>query len=603
MSSSPTSPAWRITDWKQYAQRAQDKAAANLAVADFYHRRVRPQDEIRILATVGQMPPAAGEALTPNPQQRSWKAFERILDVAQAHAMPSDLTAAQYKSWIARYPQERSLYIRYFQFLLDQKNAPGAQQAIAEYQKAFPDDAVFPVKAKALVSYKQGSVEQGLAVYDQAFQPLWPAELVQNFFELLKETRSSRTYLDKWRGQLEANPDDLNSLARIFFYYQQQGKLDVAQQTINEYRLRKQERKGQWSADELYTLARLLEQVHAYAEASRYYYALYNAPGPGAKEKAMAGLTSVLLTAAEQPLRLGAGELSIYQDIATLDPGPGFFNGILSLILNSSHPASHFSEEEQRAVPYFHRAKAAELLAAFDAQFPQSPRRPELHEQLLETYANYGASDRVIRDGRQFLANFARAPQRTQVALLIADAYSRTKQAKEEFAIYDSVLQELAKNAQQVPLGASANDRDYSAGPGVQQGEAEEQGPPAAACEEEDCREGPPPAHLKKRPQQKAFSVGQTSVEQPSGPRSAEYARVLERYLGRLVQQKQVPEALAVLRREIDRNPNDPGLYERLAEFLQQNQMTLRTRSGPTALYALCPTLAQYFSASSGTAL
>lgn len=560
-------------DWKQYAQKAQDKAAADLALADFYHRRVRPQDEIRILAAVGQMPPAAGEALTPNSQQRSWKAFERILAVAQAHAMPSDLTAAQYKAWIARYPRERSLYIRYFQFLLDQKNAPGAQQAIAEYQKAFPDDAVFPVKAKALVSYKQGSVEQGLAVYDQAFQPLWPAELVQNFFELLKETRSSRTYLDKWRGQLEANPDDLNSLARIFFYYQQQGKLEVAQQTINEYRLRKEERKGQWSADELYTLARLLEQVHAYPESSRYYYALFNAPAPGAKEKAMAGLTSILLTAPEQPLRLGAGELSIYQDIATLDPGPGFFNGILSLILNSSRPANRFSEEEQRAVPYFHRAKAAELLAAFDAQFPQSPRRPELHQQLLETYANYGASDAVIRDGKQFLANFAGAPQRTQVALLMADAYSRTKQAKEEFAIYDSVLQELAKNAQQVPLGASGNARDYSAGPRAQVVEGEEQGPPDAACEEEDCREGQQQARLQKRPQQKAFSVGQTSVEQPGGPRSAEYARVLERYLGRRVQQKQVPEALAVLRREIDRNPNDPGLYERLAEFLQQNQL------------------------------
>ncbi|MBZ5569275.1 MAG: hypothetical protein LAN64_15665 [Acidobacteriia bacterium] len=559
-------------DWKQYAQKAQDKAAANLALADFYHRRVRPQDEIRILATVGQMSPASGEALMPNSQQRSWKAFERILDLARAHAMPSDLTAAQYKAWIARYPRERSLYIRYFQFLLDQKNAPEAQQAIAEYQKAFPDDAVFPVKAKALVSYKQGSVERGLAVYDQAFQPLWPAELVQSFFELLKETRTSRQYLDQWRGQLEANPDDLNSLARIFFYYQQQGKLDVAQQMINEYRLRKEARKGQWSTDELYTLARLLEQVHAYAEASRYYYALYDAQGPGAKEKAMAGLTSILLTAPEQPLRLGAGELSIYQDIATLDPGPGFFNGILSLILNSTNAANHFSEEEQRAVPYLHRAKAAELLSAFDAQFPQSPRRPELHEQLLETYANYGASDAVIRDGKQFLANFAAAPQRTQVALLMAEAYSRTKQTKEEFAIYDSVLQELARNAQQVPLGSAANESDYS-----KRVEAEEQSSPAVSCEEEDCQQGAPQARLQKRPQQKAFSVGQTSVEQPSGPRSPEYARVLERYIGRLVQQKLVADALAVLRREIDRNPNDPGLYERLAEFLQQNQIGAET--------------------------
>ena len=57
------------------------------------------------------------------------------------------------------------------------------------------------------------------------------------------------------------------------------------------------------------------------------------------------------------------------------------------------------------------------------------------------------------------------------------------------------------------------------------------------------------------------------------GARSPEYSRVLERYLARLVQLKQVPGALAVLRREIDRNPDDPGLYERLAVFLAQNRL------------------------------
>ncbi len=57
------------------------------------------------------------------------------------------------------------------------------------------------------------------------------------------------------------------------------------------------------------------------------------------------------------------------------------------------------------------------------------------------------------------------------------------------------------------------------------------------------------------------------------GARSPEYSRVLERYLARLVQLKQIPQALAVLRREIDRNPDDPGLYERLAVFLDQNRL------------------------------
>src|SRR5262249_52981558 len=39
------------------------------------------------------------------------------------------------------------------------------------------------------------------------------------------------------------------------------------------------------------------------------------------------------------------------------------------------------------------------------------------------------------------------------------------------------------------------------------------------------------------------------------------------------VELKQIPQALALLRREIDHNPDDPGLYERLALFLNQNRL------------------------------
>jgi tetratricopeptide (TPR) repeat protein len=70
-----------------------------------------------------------------------------------------------------------------------------------------------------------------------------------------------------------------------------------------------------------------------------------------------------------------------------------------------------------------------------------------------------------------------------------------------------------------------------------------------------------------------AFQVSGSAVGIQVGARSPEYSRVLERYLARLIQLKQIPEALAVLRREIDRNPDDPGLYERLAVFLDQNRL------------------------------
>ena len=55
---------------------------------------------------------------------------------------------------------------------------------------------------------------------------------------------------------------------------------------------------------------------------------------------------------------------------------------------------------------------------------------------------------------------------------------------------------------------------------------------------------------------------------------ATQYRALLDRYLGRLVALKQLPQALTLLRRELDRSPNDPQLYERLATFLQQNDLT-----------------------------
>jgi tetratricopeptide (TPR) repeat protein len=265
--------------------------------------------------------------------------------------------------------------------------------------------------------------------------------------------------------------------------------------------------------------------VHNYDEAARFYYALYSLPEAGADgpEKGLAGLIDVLLTAPEQPIRLGAADLSFYRDVAALDPYPGFLNGILSLLFNSVNPAQHYATQDRSSLAYFHRARAAELLVLFDSRFADSVERPELHAKLLEAYATYGDSQGVIRGAGAFLAAFPAAPQRTRVALLLAEAFARTEQVEEEFATYDRLLEELAARADGVPLGR-----------GITQ----------------------------DRRQRAAL-----------GARSPDYARVLDRYIARLVSLKRRLDALALYRREIDRNPDDPGLYERLAAFLEQNHL------------------------------
>jgi tetratricopeptide (TPR) repeat protein len=563
-------PVAAESDWKAYLDNSSDKIRAQFALADFYHRRLRPADEIKILSAIATAPPIATEKLTPALEQRSWHAFERIFTVVQRQGLPGDVSISQYRAWIARYPQERSLYARFLQFLVAQKEYSAAGQLVSDYRKQFPSDQIFPVKAKAMVEYRQGSVRQGLAVYEQSFQPLWDPELVKSYFDLLRETQSLRKFLDQARAARNANPEDMNAMARTFYYYQQQGKLDVAEQTITDFRLHKEAARSAWTSQDLSVCARLLNDVHAYPESARYYFALYSSQGmPDAQEQAIAGLTSLLLTAPETAIRFGSGELSMYRDIATMDQGPGYLNGILSLILNTTAPGSQYWEEEQRAVPYFHRSRAAELLAVLDTKFPNSPRRPELHATLLDFYANAGQSAAVIQGGREFLANFPNGPQRTPVALLMADAYARQDETASEFAIYDSVLKELAAQAQNVPLGSASEGLNsassYLRAPGNDNESAGESEPDSA---------GTQASGTVSPGTNQAFQIDPAELPGgQGGARSPEYARVLERYLARLVQLRQIPQALGVLRHEIDRNPDDPGLYERLAIFLDQNRL------------------------------
>jgi Flp pilus assembly protein TadD len=478
-------------DWRKYAQLDADHAAGNLALADFYHRRLRPADEVQALDIVAT--PAS---------------FTRSLSVIREQALPATLATAQYRAWIAHDPHEPAVYQQFFNYLVEQRQFTAASRRIAVYRQAFPADAVEPVREAAFLAERQGTPAQALAVYDRAFVPLMPDALIKDYFDLLTRQGKLRDFLAIARANAQADPQDLTAAARLFYYYRQQSNVPAARRALLEYA----NRKKSWTAADHFTIARLLESIQESDEAARHYYALYTLPGAEAsvRESALGGLAGLLLAAPEQPIRFGAGNLSYYRDIGAIDPYPGFLNGILSLLLNSAQPRYEYPQQDQTAIAYFHRARASDLIGLFDRQFPKSPRRPDLHKRLIEAYAAYGDDAAVIRAGQAFRASFPDARERTGVALLMADAYARHDRTQEEFALYDQVLKELAAQARGVPL---------------------------------------------------------------SDPRSSEYAAVLDRYISRLVNLNRIPDALQVYRGELDRNPKDPGLYERLAAFLEQNHM------------------------------
>jgi len=569
-------------DWKTYASTAKDKLGAKLELADYYHRRLQAKDEVGALMEVGSTSAPPEEKYTAAAEQHSWKAFERILLVAADQGMDVDVTARAYAAWIARYPQQPSLYAREFGWLLEQKKDEQrfdkASALIAQYARAFPKDAVFPLKATALLEYRRGSIDRALAVYDAGFAPLWPAELVESYYALLLETHSRRRFLADAHERLARNPDDLNAMARLFYYSQQQGNLPAAREAVEAYRLSKESRNANWSAQELYTLASLTEAVRAYPEAARYNFALYHVQGKldsggSPQEAGLSGIVRILLSAPDEPVELGANNLSLYRDVATLDRGPGYWNGILSLWLNSESPQQSYHAEEQRAQPYFHRAKAAELLATLDKEYPKAAGRAELHTELIHAFADYGENALVVKDGNEYLDSFA-APanemNRVSVAMYMADAYGRLRDTKDEFALYDRLLTELGAQTDEMPLtAASASIRGVVNAPSVQTS-VEVDARDSDNADVSGAEGGAP----KKTEGSRAFEVTPGTPAGVFVAGSEEYRQLLERYLGRLTSEGQLAQALAVLRKELDRNPNDPLLYERLAEFLQQNNLS-----------------------------
>jgi hypothetical protein len=559
-------------DWQAFVAHSTDgsSTAARFALADYYRRRNDGQQEITALEAAASGPTPVNESFIAADQQTAWKAFPRALAVAQQQGLGDEATLAIYRAWIVRYPHEPAARAALLKTLLSMRRFDEGQRVIDDYKSAFPSDNIFPIKAAALLAFDEGNsqaTQHALTLFDRAFQPIWDPALVQTYIGLLSATHTEHAAITEARKRLAQNPDDLRSAAFLFDVFAQQGRLDVASNVLAQYAVSKRQRQAAWTPDELNTFATLLKRAHQPADAARFYYALAATSGRltgttrTPEEAGLCGLIHLLLVDADAPIGLGSGNLSILSDIATTDQGPGYLNGVLSLWLNSTDPALEFSNEEVRARPYFHQAKAAELLAVLDQRFPASNERATLHATLIRQLITYGNDGAVLGAGKQFLGDFSRSPDRLEITFDLADIDARENDTRSEFALYDSLLAELSAKLNGLPLTA--------AGAATEAGPANPPSEMNAEAADGSSNPAPQPPAAVLLAQSLTVSV----IPPPGLAIARQYRTVLDRYLSRLVVTGQLPAALALLRRELDRNPNDPLLYERLADFLQQNDL------------------------------
>ncbi len=580
-------------DWKAYAARASDHGAGLRDLAAFYGRRLAVQDQFATLLQLGTVAPGPADRRTAPAEQRSWKAFEEALVVANNQSFGPAAVEPLWHGWLARYPRQPTVYARAFTWELNQRRTTEAQAILTQFRTAFPADAVFPVKAAALLALQAGGAEaqgRALAVYDSAFSALWPQELLNSYFDLLASTHSTRRFVAEAQARLDKDPNDLQAATKLFAYYRHEGHPETALAVLARYRDGKEQRDPtgkNWTPDELHTLEQLADSAQAYEDAARYAFALYHLPGAvadgrPAREAGLAAMVGLLLDAPEQPIALGAGNLSMYRDIGTLDGGPGFWNGVLSLWLNGQDVQGNFAQQELKAQPYLHRAKAAALLALLDTEAPMDAQRPAFHAKLIEAYAQYGEDAAVLQAGESFLQSFPGAPERRDVALAMADADARRKDTTAEFAVYDRLLRELGAQTGNLPLSTAALAGPTASATAAATATPDDTAIPDTPATEPDANnstgsEAFPDAGAVVATRPDASRALQLNTGEPApepNPAAAAYAEVLNRYLERLTASHQLPQALAVLRTELDRNPDDPKLYERLSTFLSQNNLS-----------------------------
>lgn len=514
-------------DWKQAANASQSKLGALEELADFYHRRVAPEQEVNALLQLASLPEQADERFEPIAQQPQWTAFTRAIDVSNESLAPAIRYQQIYNAWIHRYPKEVAPYQAYLDWTVDRRNRMVATTVAARLKAAFPNDVQLAITTDANLARIEKGTDAALAVYSKNFSPLWPESLRTEYFQELTAAHQLRAFLGEAQTAATSDPTSLDPVLRLFFYYEQQGRKDVADQKLLTLVYNRAAHNVSWTSNELKTVSELLVRVGDYDEAARLDYSLYELPSatPADKELALSSIISMLLDVPEQPLSFGNRDLSLYKNIAALDRHPGFLNGILSLVLNDTSPDFQYQNASQTAVAYFHRASASRLIDSLRQQFPRSPQIPELEVKLFSAYATYGQENAIIRAVPAWLNRNRNEPAYVSTALLLADAYQSKKDPKAELTIYDRLLTELADRSGHMPIGQGGVITDAS----------------------------------------------QTAA--PNNSRSPDYSRVLDRYISRLVQLNRNVDALALFRREIDHNPDDPGIYERFALFLEQNRL------------------------------
>jgi predicted Zn-dependent protease len=548
-------------------------------LASFYHNRARFSDEVRTLTDLAKAVPVTERA----------PIYKQAAGLVRSYSLKEYKPADFFAELVAADPTNLQPIKDYVEELHLADDNKEALSVLATYQPKFPTHLAYFLKTRAALLEEQGDRRAAEQVYDTAFDPTWSRAISGDYYELLRHFGRYRT-VRRALQERARTASDLNTVARLFSIYSYEGSFEPASRLLRDLEDRRAGRASQraatsgatqpatvsaaWNGRELETVAAMFASIGDFDQASRYLYTLYLVgglqAGSGSREEALHRLFRVMLDAAGTPTRVAAGDLSLYKDIAQVDAHPGFMNGVLSLILSGTNPASEFATEEKAAAGYFNRAFAYRIFTAFKQEYAQSKYLADMYLGVTEVFAGLGEHKLAIEAGREFQQLYPNSPHYADVSLRIADSYVALKDRANERAVLNDLLDRLARTRPKGrPLIATSSKRwTYGISPAFDKLVDRIRYNIEAYSDTYDPTEDSTATNSdyssNDADEDEPTSFGDEN-ENKQGPT---YSSVLERYVSSLAADEKKTETVAFFWNEIRKHPREEGLYERFLRWL-----------------------------------
>ncbi len=569
---------------EHYVALQHDSDTALETLAAFYDRRAEFAQEAAVLERLLTRAPVAAQA----------SLLRRLVELARVHRLAKYLAPEFYEGVIAQDPSAYEIIEQYIDKLIAERNNAAALQVLRAHKTRFPARSAQLLVKEAEILDTLGRTREVEQIYQAAFDPFWPDELSESFYEFLKDHDRFRAYGRELRTAFRRDPTNYDAAVRLAHFTQHAYETDP--DIFVQLEKARAARGVQWQPEELATIARMLLAAGYADAASRFLYTLYLQgglkPGGELRAKVLYQLFALLSDANGERLALTAGDLKFYQDIATADPHPGITGGILSLLFSDTNPQSELSKEEGDAVKYFNRAAAYRIFSAYKQEYPTAPELAQMYLDIVRLYTATGELDVAAATLAEFEGRYGDAPQFPEVALKLADCYVTLEQHDKEPALYQRILDHLGQHRQPgTPLVPAAQQAQSAADEAQQvqtlnvNAEPTDAQPAPAAYPPDSNRGIDIPGHGEPtsgnyyyydHPQyQDHLAVPTARWRTRTGERadSVTYAAVLERYVAALARDERTTDILALYSAEIKKYPAEPGLYEQMLQWLGQTKL------------------------------